>query len=124
MRTLPPDVLQFLSRFIVSVEQLEVLLLLHAEGGREWTAAEINQRLRSQEASIEKWLVVLTSLGLVARNGARSRLSPPSPELAQAIARVAEAYRERPTRVIEAIFVEHDESLHDFVRAFNLRKNP
>lgn len=121
---LAPAVRDFLTRYIVSVEELEVLLLLQAGGARDWTAAEINQELRSQEASIEKWLALIVSVGLAVRAGDRVRFAPASPGLAQGVAETAAAYRERPTKIIAAIFSERNEGLHDFVRAFDLRKRP
>jgi hypothetical protein len=113
-----------LSRYIVSVEELEILLLLRAERERDWSAAEINQRLRSQEVSIERWLTIIISLGFATRSGDRVRFAPASDELDRELAQVAAAYRERPVKVVEAIFSRKDASLLDFVRAFDLRNRP
>lgn len=121
---LPPHTRDFIARHIVSVEELEILLMLHEGRDRDWKPAEINDRLRSQESSIAKWLDTLVSLRLAAQTGGRYRFAPASEELARDTAAVAEAYRERRIKVIELIFSQPSESLLNFVRAFDLRKRP
>ena len=121
---LPFSVREFISRHIVSVEQLEVLLILHEGKDREWTAMEINERLRSQESSIAKWLEAMVSLGLAARSGDRFSFAPSSEEAAKNVAGLADAYRDRRIKVIELIFSKPNENLLNFVRAFDLRKKP
>lgn len=108
----------------MSVEQLEVLLVLHAEQNRAWSAAEINERLRSQEPSIAKWLEALVALKLVSLVEGRHRYAPGSEELAARVASLANAYRERRIKVIELIFSKPNETLLSFARAFQLRKQP
>jgi hypothetical protein len=121
---LPPSTRDFIIRHIVSVEELEVLLLLHEGKDRDWSPAEINDRLRSQESSIGKWLEALVSLGLAERASGRYRFAPASEELRRETAAIADAYRERRIKVIELIFSKPSENLLDFIRAFELRKRP
>lgn len=117
----PPNTRDFIARHIVSVEELEVLLFLHEANDRGWTATEINERLRSQEGSIAKWLETLVAHGLVQQGGSRYRFAPASEWLARETSALAEAYRERRIKVIELIFAKPNESILAFVRAFNLR---
>lgn len=121
---LSPDVREFIARNIVSIEQLEVLFLLHDDPARAWTPEEINDRLRSQEPSINKWLNTLVQLKLVAAAGQRYRFAPESETLARQCAATALAYRERRIKVIEHVFAHPHEDLLLFVRAFDLRKRP
>jgi hypothetical protein len=121
---LPSSVRDFIGRHIVSVEALEVLLILHEGKDRAWTAAEINERLRSQESSIAQRLESMVSLGLAVNSGARFRFAPVSEETAKTVADLATAYRERRIKVIELIFSKPNGNLLNFVRAFDLRKNP
>lgn len=107
----------------MSLEELEVLLLLQETKDRDWSAREINERLRSQETSINKWLETLVALGLAVRSAERFRFAPASEALARDAAAVAEAYRERRLKVIELIFSKPNENLLNFVRAFDLRKH-
>ena len=122
---LPAGIRDFLSRHIASVEELEILLLLHDGKDRDWTPAEINERLRSQEISISKWLEALVTLKLVRRSsGSRYQFAPASEALARDTAELAEVYRERRIKVIELIYSKPNENLLEFVRAFELRKRP
>lgn len=101
-----------------------MLLILQERKDREWTAVEINERLRSQESSIKKWLEAMVALGLAAQSGDRFKFAPASEDLAAKVAGLAETYRERRIKVIELIFSKPNENLLNFVRAFELRKNP
>ena len=121
---LAPEVRAFITRHIVSIEELEVLLLLHDFRDRDWSAAEVNDRLRSHEPSIAKWLETLVASALIRAEGGRYRIAPPAEELDREITAVAEAYRTRRTKVIEFIFSKPNENLLSFVRAFDLRKRP
>lgn len=121
---LPSSTKDFIARHIISVAQLEILLLLHADPTREWTAREITLHLRSEETSVHKWLGMLVSLGLAAQSGTTYRFAPATDELANKTGAVAEAYRERRIKVIELIFSKPNENLLNFVRAFDLRKRP
>ena len=120
----PPQVCDFIARHIASVEELEILLILQEEKDREWTAAEINERLRSQEASIKKWLEALVSAGLAMRTETRYRFTAATEELARNAAALVVSYRERRIKVIELIFSKPNENLLNFVRAFDLRNPP
>jgi hypothetical protein len=122
---LPPDVRDFITRHIVSVEELEILLLLQEGKERDWSPAEINARLRSQEVSIRKWLDALAALQLARRTvGGRYQFAPATDRLARDAMALADAYRERRIKVIELIFSKPTEKLLEFVRAFELRKRP
>lgn len=114
----------FISRHIVSIEELEILLMLHDEQDRDWSPAEINARLRSQEASILKWLDSLVRLRLIRESGGRYRFAPESEMLARQTTAVAQAYRDLRIKVIEFIFSKPDDDLLSFIRAFDLRKRP
>lgn len=120
----PAATRDFITQHIVSVEELEVLLMLHEGKDRDWSPAEINDRLRSQESSISKWLEALVLLGLADRTSERYRFAPASEELRRETAAMADAYRERRIKVIELIFSKPSENLFDFVRAFELGKRP
>jgi hypothetical protein len=63
---IPDDVRRFLLQCIDSVEQLEVLLLLHRAPGEGWTAEAIAQSLYSNPESIGRRLAGLYASGLLA----------------------------------------------------------
>jgi hypothetical protein len=119
---IPAATRDFVAKHIVSLEQLEVLLILHDGTERDWSAAEINERLRSQENSIQKWLDTLVAIGLAAGSQGRYKFAPASQTMGDQTAALAEAYRERRIKVIELIFSKPNEPLLNFVRAFELKK--
>lgn len=122
---LPPNIRDFITRHIVSVEELEILLLLQEGKERDWSPTEINERLRSQEISISKWLDTLVALQLARQTpDGRYQFAPASERLARETMAIADAYRERRIKVIELIFSQPTENLLEFVRAFELRKRP
>ena len=121
---LPSHVRAFIGRHVASLEELEVLLLLFEQRERDWSAAEINEQLRSQESSIAKWLEALVASGLVVANGERHRFATLDAAEGEQVRALAEAYRTRRTKVIEFIFSKSNENLLSFIRAFDLRKKP
>lgn len=96
--------------------------MLQENPAQLWTSTEINDRLRSQETSIGKWLQTLVELQLVSATDDRFRFAPATEHLVRQTAAVAAAYRERRIKVIEFIFSKPNEDLLSFVRAFDLRK--
>lgn len=121
---LPADLRSFIARNIASVEQLEILLRLYEQRNQRWSAAELNRDLRSQEASVARWLGVLVSLRLAAHTDGGFQFQPDPPEQEAQVAALAAIYRERPIRVIEAIFAKPNSQLLSFAQAFDLRKRP
>src|SRR5687768_16699022 len=63
---IPEDVRRFLLQCIDSVEQLEVLLLLHGAPAQAWNAEAVAQALYSNPDSIARRLAGLHANGLVA----------------------------------------------------------
>src|SRR5947207_2897383 len=53
---LPTSVRQFISRYIRSVEQLEILLLLRERTDMEWTVQKTYEVILSAPASVQRWL--------------------------------------------------------------------
>ena len=76
--SIPPDVQRFLREHIQSVEALEVLLLLHADPERVWTAAEVGSESCTNEWSAQMHLEELSRRGIVhAIDGAPIIPAPP-----------------------------------------------
>ena len=121
---LPKELRAFIGRHVASLEALEVLLLLFEQRDRDWTAAEINAQLRSQESSIAKWLRALVAAGLAVAAGDRHRFAARDAHNGELVRALAAAYRLRRTKVIEFIFSQPNENLRSFVRAFDLRTKP
>lgn len=123
--TLPTSVQQFLSKYIRSLEQLEVLLLLRNSPNRSWTSAEVYEVVRSSRSSIEERLESLAQLGFFAKEDgplARFRYGPAG-DLGAAIDETAAAYQKWRVRVIEVIFTPAVDPAQRFADAFKVRKD-
>jgi hypothetical protein len=121
----PDSAKQFLSRYIHSLEELEVLLLLRRGADRAWSVAQVYEVIRSSERSLEKRLQIFAAEGfLVEEKGPPSafRYAPSSEELRSAVEQIATSYQLSRVRVIEAIFAPEVDPVQKFADAFKLRK--
>lgn len=121
---IPTPVEQFVRTTLVSVQQLEVLLLLHEQDDRPWTPAEVSATLRTNPDAAERCLTVLAAGGIVSASDgqpATFRYDPPpgARALVDELARLYPAYR---TRIIGLIYSQSNESVEAFADAFRLRR--
>ena len=121
---LPSTVRQFLARYIRSVEQLEVLLLLQDQPNRSWSAGDVYSVIRSSEGSIAGRLEAFAKEGfLTHEHDGRYRFSPQNTDLRSAVEQTASAYKTWRIRVVEAIFAPPSDPVQSFADAFKLRKD-
>lgn len=88
---------------IDSVEQLEVLLLLHRSAPRAMAASEVANELRIEAGSAERRMENLVENGLLEKDGAGFVYRANNPRDGQ-VRSLADAYRERRVSVITLIF--------------------
>ena len=115
----------FVSEYLTSAEQLEVLLLLHAEPERSFTAAEVSQRVYTVPAAALLRLDELATAGLLTSDGAgdpRYRYAPASPALGSRVDALARAYRADRVAVVRLIYDVPRDPVRSFADAFRLRK--
>jgi hypothetical protein len=105
------------------VRQLEIVLLLHAAGGRAWTAAEVATELRTGETWAGEQLAVLAKRSLARRDGAAYRYGAEG-DLHAAVNELAAAYALYPVGVVTAIYSNPNRAARNFADAFRLRKDP
>jgi hypothetical protein len=125
---IPDEVKAFIAAHIESVLQLEVLLLLHAQAPRPWTAAELAQELRIDAAWVAGQLASLADAGVLAAtaaggNAPQYRYEPRAAELDRAVAGLAREYAARRVTVIGLIFSKPVDKIRSFADAFRLRKD-
>lgn len=123
---LPPRVQRFITTYIDSLEKLEVLLLLRAHPGREWTASSVSLELRITEPSAAARLADLTAHKLLVSDGGAVpvyRFSPASSEDVQAVTELATVYGARRVTVISFIFSRPLDKVRGFAEAFVLKKD-
>jgi AraC-like DNA-binding protein len=120
---LTDEVHRFLSVYIDSVEELEVLLLVRRSPERSWTAEEMARELYSHPTSIGRRFQRLLGSGLLRESQPGvMQYAPRSVELDRTVAQVAEAYRERRVAVVSLIASKPIENVKAFSDAFRLRR--
>lgn len=123
---LSEDVKKFIVEHISSLEQLEVLLLLHRRQENEWTAEEVSQELRLSQASIAMRLADLEKRGLLAVREASDllyRYHPQKPNFESTVNSLAEAYPTYRLTVINLIFSKPLDKIQTFADAFKFRED-
>ncbi|HEU0078217.1 MAG TPA: hypothetical protein VFQ76_11240 [Longimicrobiaceae bacterium] len=115
----------FISEFIHSAEQLDVLLLLHSKSDRTFTAAEVSQQVYTVPASATLRLEELVAGGLLTSDRApdpRYRYAPASQAVADRVEALAATYREDRVAVIRLIFQAPADPVRSFADAFRLKR--
>ncbi len=120
---LPPSTNAFISRYVRSIEQLEILLLCSRQPGLAWSAQKVYDTILSTPSSVKRWLDELSTLRLLEKS------TDPVPtyrgctdaELSSEITLLAEIYRTMPVRVIEAIYRRESNAAQSFADAFKLK---
>ena len=118
------DVTDFIRGAVGSVWALELLLFVRGRSERAWTAAELARELRSNERLAGGALETFEAAGLAARDGGGYLYAPASPGLDAIVGRLADAYRERPVAVVNAIVSAKTDSIQSFADAFRLKGGP
>lgn len=122
---LPDDVKKLIADHIVSVEQLEVLLLLHAEAGREWSAKTVADQIRTSESSAATRLADLRARGFLDEAGGSPTTYryAPAPKRARDVDLLAQVYAQKRYTVIDLIFSKPIDNLRVYADAFRFRKD-
>ncbi|MGH7629805.1 MAG: hypothetical protein ACREOF_10575 [Gemmatimonadales bacterium] len=124
-KALPDAVVRFLNGHIDSVEQLEVLLLLHRAAESAWTAEMVAAALYTQPASAARRLAALHADGLIEQGAGQTgayRYVPNPSDAGEMISTLADTYRERRVAVVTAIASKPMENVRAFSDAFRLRR--
>jgi hypothetical protein len=120
---IPPHLVEFIVLFVRSVEQLEILLLLHRERTHGWSAAAVYEKVLTSPQSVVHWLEEMTRSGLVRPSqdipGEYQRIDdPPTADL---VSQLDTCYQTSPVRVIELIYKRHP-AVHSFADAFKINR--
>lgn len=106
---LPERVRKFVAKYLSSVEQMEILLLLSDSPAKSWPMEEVFQRIQSSRASVSEQLARLHQQGFLEASTPESNVPvyhfrPASKELADGVAALKPVYRERRVKVVELIY--------------------
>ena len=118
----PAPVQRFIASHIVSVAQLEVLLLLRAAADKDWTAPEVARALVTQPEAAAGWLADLATRGLATEDDGRYRYAPADVE--STVDALAESYAKYRVAVIGLIFGRPSERVTRLADAFRIRRKP
>jgi hypothetical protein len=118
----PAPVRGFIASHIVSVAQLEVLLLLRAAADKAWTAGEVARALVTQNEAAAGWLEDLAERGLARHEDAGYRYAPVTPEIEGIVDALAESYANYRVAVISLIFARPSEGVTRLADAFRIRR--
>ena len=121
---IPPDVEAFISEWIGSIVELELLLLLAEAPEKSWEAESVARQLYVTPKSVEAILERMTARGLLARATEGCRFAPVRSELIGTVKSLREEYSRRRLRVMEWIYAGPTEKYQSFADAFRLRKHP
>ncbi len=121
---LSKQVLELISKYIDSLEELEILILVKNDPQKSWSLDRVNDQVRSSAASIQQRLAKLVETGFVAFDSSTKeyRYEPKSENLVTAVTLLAEAYRERRIKVIEAIYSKPVSGIRSFSEAFRFKR--
>ena len=124
-KPVPETVDRFLARYISSIEQLEILLLLAEQPDRSFLDSEIAQAIYTNTGSVVRRLKKMQEDRLIAVSGDPDPLYTYAPETAElriAVTQVARTYRERRVAVTTLIASRPMDNVRAFSDAFRLGK--
>jgi hypothetical protein len=120
---LPANVDRFLRTSFRSLWELELLLMLHRQNSRQWTADDLVHELRASVLIIADALEALQKAGLVVKSRSDAyQYRPASPELDNLVGEVRSVYAGAPVAVTEAILSAPNSSVRTFAEAFKIKR--
>ncbi|MGA8808436.1 MAG: hypothetical protein WB973_11210 [Thermoanaerobaculia bacterium] len=120
--SLQQSVMEFISRYVDSMETLEIILLLQRAPDTFWTGSAIDSHFGMKQGTAEKRLHGLLQNRLVSRGTSGGyRYAPKDEELRAGVSALAIAYAERRAVVANIVFSENLERLRAFSDAFKVK---
>jgi hypothetical protein len=124
---LSEDVKKFITEHINSLEQLEILLLLHRHRQQEWTAQDVSQELRLSPTSAAMRLADLERRGLLTVRESSDLFyycyQPQKSDFEPTVDGLAELYPDYRFTIINLIFSKPLDKVQTFADAFKFRED-
>lgn len=120
-RGFPEAFRQFVGKHISSIEQIEVLLMLHADSERLWSVADISGELRSSRPSIQSRLNGLVRSGLVIRRDGDLYSYASREQYDALVVMLRQEYTGRRFSVIEMVHSRPIHAARSFAEAFRVK---
>jgi hypothetical protein len=116
----------FIAGQMQSLEQLEILLLLSGNPHKWWSVATAYEVIKSSPGSVAARLEELAARGMVRKEAGpevRYQFSPDDPALWKVVNELREAYKERPVKIVQAIYSKPPDAVQEFAKAFRVRRD-
>jgi hypothetical protein len=119
------EVRQFIGRYIGSLDQLEVLLLVSALPDREWSVDAVYQIVKSNPAIVTQRLEQFVAAGLLTASGTPPlyRYGPRTEDLSRQISSLGAIYKMSRHKIIDVIYSPKNDALKGFADAFRWKKD-
>lgn len=118
------DLIEFIEVSLDSVWSLELLLTLHRQPQRVWSAEELVADLRSSRLVVGKSMSKLLASGLIVMESDDAvRYGPASADQDRLVGALVEAYRVRPAAIRRIILRSSSDQLRTFSDAFKILKD-
>ena len=125
--SLPWELKAFVSQFCDSIALIDVLLLLHKQPDRDWTAEEIRAELRSSLHSVELQLRKIVTMELAATKSGPPqtyRFEASSPTTHAIVTELSRQYSSHRSSIISLIYEkDRDSDINAFTDGFRFRKD-
>jgi hypothetical protein len=118
------ELARFVSAEVPSVEQLEMLLLLSGNPHRWWSASAVYEVIKSNPASVKERLQEFTDKQILKKDESGCyQFSPENQAVWRLVSELREAYKQRPVKVVEAIYSRRTDTVREFAKAFRFKKD-
>jgi len=122
--TLPPEILNFISRYIFTVGHLETLVFFLQNREREYTADDIAREMRTNSTMANRQLMDLAgALVLTEGEPIRFKFKTTDTEQVILVVRLSELFKHRRQAVISAIYNPQIDTIRSFADAFKIKKD-
>jgi hypothetical protein len=119
--SIPDDLVDFLSRYVDSVTELEALLLLRRDPAERWDAPKAAARLYTTEQEAATVLARLQQRAFLAYEGGAFWFDCKDAELEGRVSRLAELYRTHLIPITKLIHAK-PQRIREFADAFRFRQ--
>lgn len=117
----------FIKERIQTVLRLEVLLLLHQQQSRSFTAAEVANELGFEKESANDQLTALEAIGVVVQikiDKPKYRYHPINATLGSMVEQLSVSYSKQRVPILSVILADHPDRIRLFAEAFRIiRRN-
>jgi predicted ArsR family transcriptional regulator len=117
------DLKSFIKEKIQSVLRLEVLLLLHQQQPRSFTAAEVANELGFEKEAAKDQLTALEAIGVVVQSRTdkpRYRYHPLNATLGSMVEQLSVSYSKQRVSILSVILADHPDRIRLFAEAFRI----